>query len=343
MAISDAISGDPYSSGPPTPTEDPVQLEKNKSLWRNFLSNLHDPNVQSAIMSTGIGLLRSPQYGQNSGDVIANALSSGVNTLQGLRQLDYQKQQATQKRGDTLNQQNVENNQRQQQIGISQAQQGTYATSVQQQGEASQRLNEREQAALGETSRHNRASEANQATAAQADLERARAYKANTIGKTPQDIQKIDMLAQSFIQNEGMDEVSARARATMIVESTGRAKSPGDAAQALYQEKLKNWQGDISNFGKSLPPEQARQMLNDSMNEIMLLHSFGSGITGTGAPPVTNQGGPIVRPPAAQSSGETTLGQTKAFREGTYKKVKRGPDSDQSTWQKVTTPNGARK
>jgi len=334
MAISDAIAGDPYSAGPPAPTEDPVKLEQNKSLWRNFLSNLHDPNVQSAIMATGINLLRSPQYGQNSGDVIANALSTGVNTLQGLRQVDYQRREAAQKRTDTVQQQNIENTQNQQRIGISGDQQRTYSQQVAQQGEASNRLDTRENRQLTEAERHNRADEESRRIAAQADLARANAYKANTIGKTPQDIQKINMLAQHYVENEGMDEVSAKARAVMVVESTGKAKSPGEQARLLYADKIKNWQNDISNFGKSMTPDMAQQFLNDSINEVTTLQKFDSGVTGT-APPSTQRSGPIVREePSAPA--ETPVGQSKTFKQGTFRKVKKGPDSDQSTWQKAS-------
>jgi hypothetical protein len=310
-------------------------LEKNKSLWRNFLSNLNDPNVKQAIMTTGVNLLRSPQYGQNSGDVIANALGTGVQTLQGLRNLDYQKGQATQARTDKLGQQSTENQQGQQRIDISRAQQGTYQQQVESQANATNMNAARENAQISESARHNQVTEGIQSREADAAMVRAKAYGTQIAGKTPQDIQKINILAAQYMA-EGMDETAARANAVMVVETAGKAKSPGEQARLLYEAKLKNWQGDIGNFGKSLTPQQAEQMLNESLSEVTKFSQFNA--SQTGAAPLASQrgdGAPASTPGTVPAQGESPVGTIKAG----HKKTKKGPDADKTTWTQVTSGN----
>jgi len=320
-----------------TPPASPQEVEQNKGLWRNFLSRLDDPNVRQALLVTGINLLRSPQYGQNSGDIAANALTAGVGTLQQLRERERAQKNLEQQRADTQAQRTVENQQGQQRIDISRSQQQTYGEQVRQQGAASERLDTREAAQSAETARHNRATEANQRLAAMADMARAKAYAAGGTGKTPQDIQKINILAAHYMQTEGLDETSAKAKAVMVVDSTGTAKSPGEQARMLYQERLKAWGNDIGNIGKTLTTDQARELLESSMNDIMQLQQFNASAA-TGGPLPGTRSGPIQRdgsgaaPPA---TGGSPVGTVK----GGYRKAKPGPDNVKENWEKVQNGN----
>lgn len=331
MAIADALYGDPSQIGPPSPSNDPVVLEQNKSKWRNFLAKVNDPNVQQAIMTTGINMLRSPGYGQNSGDVIANALSQGVNTLSGLRQLDYEHKTQAQQRVDKQQQEAIQNRQGDQRIANDVRSTDAYGRQVDNQADATRRTDTRENRRLDEDTRHNLADEDIARQRAKAENTRANAYK-NSGNRVPAEIQKINNLTAQYLA-EGMDEVSAKARATLVIDSTGTAKSPGEQARALYEAKLKNWSGDINNFGKSMTREQAQQMLDESINDVHSLQQFNS--QATALPGTTPQGTatPPARPgqPRAAAKGESPVGTTKSG----YKKVKKGPDADKSTWQKV--------
>lgn len=330
MAIADALGAYPNQGadmGPPSPGNDPVMLEQNKFHWRNYLASLNDPNVRQALIATGVGLMQSPGYGQNSGDVIGRAIGSGVQTLQGLRNIDYQKKTTEQARQDKLGQNQVQNQQGQQQIDISNRNANTNERAVTSQIGASDRTQSREDVQTTEQGRHNKATEAIQSKAADADLLRARSY--SSIGnRVPADIQKINMLAQHYTTDEGMDEIAARARAVMVVDSTGAAKSPGEQAGNLYKAKIQAWSNDISNFGKTMTPEQSQAMLQDSINDVVKLGQFNAAATGA-APPETQRSGPIKRP----AEGTSQVGTVK----GKYKKTKAGPDSDKSTWTEVAT------
>lgn len=64
---------------------DPKQL----NLWQRFQERLkQDPNLQMALLTTGLNLLRTPQPGQSGFDVFADAATTGVGTLDQLRQRD---------------------------------------------------------------------------------------------------------------------------------------------------------------------------------------------------------------------------------------------------------------
>lgn len=342
MAIADALSGltapTMQDVAAPQMSAPQVQLEENKSKWRQFLGTLEDPNVRQAMIATGIGLMRSPQYGQNSGDIIANALGSGVNTLQGLRNMQYERSQkeAQQKQENRRADQTVANQTTSVGYqGQSVAQQGQQITN--QNTQATTR-NEIDRGALSETQRHNQELEEIARRNAESERIRAKAYGSTAGANQGQDVFKINALTAQY-QAEGMDETAARAKAVMVVESTGAAKTPGEQAQKLYEAKLKNWMQDINNFGKSLTPQQMKDMATESMNEVFAFHNFNAGVTGQ--PPAVNPNKP--KAGVIDRSTGSAVGTTKQFggaSPGTYKKIKAGPDSDQSTWQKVTTPNG---
>jgi hypothetical protein len=336
MAIADALSGLTQPTmqevAMPQMNAPEVQFEENKSKWRNFLATLEDPNVRQALIATGIGLMRSPGYGQNSGDIIANALSSGVGTLQGLRNMQYERQ--------------TKEDQRRQENRRADAALQNQTTQVQQQGQQiqnaqaqAQTRTELERAQLSEAQRHNLSTEEIARQNAESDRIRAQAYRtqANTGRNLGQDVFKIEALTQQY-KAEGMDETAARAKAVMVVESTGAARTPGEQAQKLYELKLKNWQQDINNFGKSLTMQQMQKMLQESMNEVFQFHNFSANLTGQ--PPTANPNNP--RAGVIDRSGGSPVGTKKQFggsSPGTYEKIKAGPDSDQSTWRKVTDGN----
>jgi hypothetical protein len=337
MAISDALdpSGYGYAQDPNAqPAADPVALEENKSKWRTFLNQFNDPNVRQAVLATGIGLMRSPQYGQNAGDIGANALQSGVQTLQSLRNMDYAKQQTATARKDKLTQQGVENTQGQARIDIARAGENTNERAQTSTEANQQAIRQNAEGILSETTRHNKADEATNAVKANADMVRARAT-ATTGARVPAEVQKINMLSAQYM-TEGMDETSARAKAVMVVDSAKGATSPGEQAMNLFNNSIKNWQNDINNFGKSLTQEQIKQMQHDAINTVMNFQQFNSAQTGVPPTPAAPGG---VNSRVGVIDRSATSGSPVGTVKSGYKKTKVGPDSDKTTWTKVANGN----
>ena len=75
---------------------DPSQV----GLWQKFQQRMKDdPNLRMAMLTTGLNLLRSPQAGQNNFDVFADATTTGVGTLDQLRQRDLSNERLDRKEG----------------------------------------------------------------------------------------------------------------------------------------------------------------------------------------------------------------------------------------------------
>jgi hypothetical protein len=169
---------------------------------------------------------------------------------------------------------------------------------------------------------------------AEADMTRAKAYS-GAGNRVPAEIQKINALQAQYM-TEGLDEVSARAKAVMVVDSTKGATSPGEAALNLFQNSIKSWQGDLNNFGKTLTPEQIKQMQVDAMNAVMQFQNFNT--TATGTPTVPNPGVPAQQRGTIDRSAGSAVGTVK----NGYKKTKAGPDTDKTTWTKVNASGNAK-
>ncbi len=59
------------------------------NLWQKFMQKLRsDPNLRMALLQTGIGMQRTPDFGKNQFDVFADSAQGGIQTLDALRQRD---------------------------------------------------------------------------------------------------------------------------------------------------------------------------------------------------------------------------------------------------------------
>lgn len=68
--------------------------------WKNFITKVQtDDNFRKALFQTGVGLMQSPQLGQNNWDVAGNALNRGMMTLEQLRERDRQAQKEQRQEG----------------------------------------------------------------------------------------------------------------------------------------------------------------------------------------------------------------------------------------------------
>lgn len=247
-------------------------------LIGRLLQNFNDPNFRQALTLTGAQMLRSPGYGQNFGDVAANALSTGVTSLQQLRA-----QQAAEAARDREAQRAERTT-------------GAYVEATGEQTTASKerRAREADEFAYGRSQRPttearaaNAEARAGETSAADVELKGAQARRQDaesryldrnkpggaggTGARAPQDIQKITMLSKKYQEVDGLSKTAADARAVEVLDLQKAAKSPGELAQALYTEKLRVWQADIGNLGKPLDPNVARGLLNDAIKETMEL------------------------------------------------------------------------
>src|SRR5690242_11466577 len=109
MAIDFGVADPAIQAAAAQTTSDPAVIEQRKSGWKQWLSQLNDPNTRAAIMQTGLGMMRSPSYGQNGWDVASQALGAGVSTLERLRERDRTLALAADERAKRDAQQQVEN------------------------------------------------------------------------------------------------------------------------------------------------------------------------------------------------------------------------------------------
>lgn len=297
MAIGDllAASAGPQvnpAMGMQAPTQPAGNVEQNKGLWRNFLAQFSDPNFRAAMGATGRGLMQSPQVGQSGWDVASMALGTGVDTLRALREQDRLKKLQEEDRKIKESQRVIENTRSNRQVGVSERNAEIYGRAVDQQGDASLRSDANTDAALAETTRHNKASEAIDAARAAADQTRASFY--STGGKDPADVTKIKLLARDYMANKGMDETTAFAQATRDIELNSKTKDAGGLVQSMYETRVKAYMNSIE--GLKTPPtkEMLAQMLNDSINDAIRVKKVADAEKGMVTPPIQQRPGEAV-------------------------------------------------
>jgi len=333
MAILDELTApapmmDPIQAGP-MPQLDPNEMEQRKSLWKQYLS---DPNLRQAMLQTGIGLLRSPKMGEGTGDIAANALSAGASTLYGLREADRIRNMEAAKVSRETAATSVSERQRQEQIDTGKKQAGTQATAVRQSGDQAQKAAEQAARALDEAIRHNKSEEESARLRANAEKTRADAYAGagGRPGQTPGDIQKVNILAEKFVM-EGMDEVSAKARAVREIENS-KGKTKADTARDLLKAAYDN----PFNFKKLETAEGRQQLLEDALTTAEQIHK--TDVLPGGDPmaqPVTPTLPDATRTQAGGGRpGGTPVGTTKTYQGKTYR-FKGGDEKQQANWELV--------
>lgn len=249
----------------PTPPQTPAEVEQNKGLWRTFLDRMKtDPQFKMSVQQTAIGMMKSPQIGQNSFDVLGNALQGGITTLDTLRQ-----RERTQK---------IEDEERKRKAGIENrqtaAQETTAAATAKradtevsaleaQKGQWGKQYDlDREK--LQEAIRSNKATEEINRLKAQADATRARAYSEGRAGRTPAEIQKINMLSAQY-QAQGMDPVDADALAIQYLQETGKGKGPGDRVRAAVDARMKSYNSSLASLDKPIDADMIRQWTEEAI------------------------------------------------------------------------------
>lgn len=264
---------------------------------QNLLAKLQDPNVMAAIGQTGMGLLQSPEFGQNGWDVASNSLQRGVSTLQQLRERDRLLSQQAMDRQTAEEQRQFENKAKTRELEGGEEKTNIYGQQVRQQGEASSSSSAVAEGTLRETGRHNRQAESVDRTNAESARIRAETYKGlGGGGSTSGDAFKIKNLAAAYVQNDGLDEVDALARATMVVQTQGKTKdsNPSSLAMELVKTKVQAYQSDIGNWSKPLTQAMIQQFQKDSIDDAIKLYDVDKKTKGAAgnAPPAAPSSGP---------------------------------------------------
>jgi hypothetical protein len=315
--IGQMLANNPMVMQAPQPTMEMPKLEENKSLWKSFIDKVQgDPNLRMALMSMGAGMLRSPGFGQNAGDVIGSSVAQGISTFAQGRQQDKQNAMAEQEQ---------QRKQKETDTGAAVAQQnaGTYSTAVGaqvkatdaniKQGEAQTAVAQTKAALEAELAPREVAVKERNAgaaeTSAQADLIRSKAYAQNapTAGKgtTGQNVQLVNQRKQALMaMNPGMTEEEATLTAQNdILLSKQNGGNPAAIARGLFDSQLKAWMGNFENLGKNPPPEvlnQIKQSSIDMAKEMAKLNGRGT--------PTTATSGTIDRTGGASLQQEPTQG-----------------------------------
>lgn len=301
----------PGDVGPPLPTAmqpgnigpqptaaaaGPAEYEQNKGLWRGFLDKMRtDPNFKQAVQVTAMGMMRSPQMGQNGFDVASQALTTGVTTLDMLRQRDRT--------------QAIEDEERARKAGLEErgaqvaergasSQERNAATAeqeVKQRAEDSMSRWRQAQNELEEAIRHNKASEEIDRLRANADSLRASAYMSYRKDRPAAEVVKLNALSAKY-QQDGIDPITADAMATERLLA-GKSKAPGDRVRAAVDARIKAYSGSLESFDKPLSNEMIQQWLQEELEREKYFQSLET--------PGAQQGAPRAAPsviPQANSS-----------------------------------------
>lgn len=299
---------DPMQGYAPQPPKTPEELQQNIGLWAKFKQQMQDPNFKTAMLTTGINMLRSPGYGQSGFDVAANALGTGVQTLQGLRT-------AQQTRKDKLDQQTIEN----ERAGKTT---DAYVSSTATNSEVAKRNATVNEGELTENKRRNVEDEAIRRAQIAANLEgdkiRAGATRyAASAGvrdpsQQPADIQKINIMARLY-KSRGIADAEADAMAVNFVQTAGKSGSVGDLAAKIYADTVKAYNDNPTNWRTPLTPEMQTKMKQSALEDAQLFFQGNQAASGTGAPPAAARPGAAPAVPTPPGSGLTNPGQPPAL------------------------------
>lgn len=324
QGVGELLAGMPIPmTSPAIQVEQPV-LEERKSLWRSMLDKVqNDPNLRTALMSTAIGMMRNPGFGQNSWDTAANALAAGMGTYQQGRQLDVQNKQAERKLG--LEEELGRGN-----LGVAQQNAQNYGKSVDTQATVAQGNLENQQtltAIQQQKANLDAALEPRRVAAdekrAQADVDRAAAYRVatqNSGGSTGQNVQLVNARKAALMKlNPGMTDEEATVQAQNDILLTAKVgNNPASLAASLFKSNLTAWQNSFDNLGKSPTPQQLEELKQLSLEQARDFAKLNR--QATGVIPETATSGPIDR---VTNSDQTLIGRKVAGGDGSYAEIVR--------------------
>lgn len=297
----------PSTNVSPAQTEPPVE---HVNAWKQFLGKMKtDPNFKQAVLQTGLNLMKGPAPGQNGWSLAGQALGTGVDTLQMMREKDrlqgIQEQERNLRTEDTRSQIRTRNTGAQNET----ARTGAYVDSVKDTSQQGSKRLELAAKELDETIRHNKAGEGN-------DAKRNAAYAtaASGGGSNPSaDVVKIQNLTEQY-KLRGLSDVDAKAKATREVMTTGKNTSAGAQLRELVQQKFNMWSSAADNMFKSPPPELQQQWIDSSKKEILSVTRQGDAMSDAANPP---EGGPsavgVLKPSVDPVMDQVVMLRTRGF------------------------------
>lgn len=305
------------AAGPKTQQE----FESNKAGWRGIFQKLKDPNVRAALLQTGLGLMKSPGYGQSGWDVASNALAHGAGTLQALREAERAKKIQDENRAIAESQRKIENTQKNRQLATGEANTTLYGEQVRSQASTARADDARADLALTETQRANKAQEEIARMRAQADLTRARAFSSGG-GRTAADIVKIQNLAKQYMLppeqgGKGLDETNAMAEATKLIELQGKSKSPSEMVQEILKTQITSYSNSIEGMRSPPTPEMMKKWRDDAINQVIELNRLDAAQRGPVAPNPQYPGQPtgvVQRTPGGPAADPATSSKVEALK-----------------------------
>jgi hypothetical protein len=246
-------------TGPPQgPVTNPEEIKKNRNLWQKFNDKVKaDPNFRQAVLQTGLGMMKTARYGEGSFDVVSNALSTGVTTLDMLRRRDMadklQKEEESRKYAlDTG------------QLTVQQTNAAANTSSA-----ASQAANAAENAAAGKAARDQAPEELKlkqgaleaDMIRANADKTRASIYAGGGFGghQTAARVQVIHMLAAPAIAAGTPEDVALRDAS--IQEATLSRMDPAIAIMKMLNDWKINYEYTAEGATPMTPEKSAAKLL----------------------------------------------------------------------------------
>lgn len=288
---------------PPITQEEVIAMPRPPAPKPGFLGSIaqawQDPNVRMSLAQVGLGLMRTPQMGQNSFDTASEALGLGLNTLQSLREQERQKKLQAEDRATKEQQRQIENKRGDRQVAVQERNATTAETNVKGDQEVKTKELDRANRALDEAIRHNKSQEEIDRLRAVADNLRATAYYGNT-QRTPAEIQKINRLKAFYKQQDPNISDEIADKMAMDYLSTAKGKSPRQLVIDAYQKKAQMWMEQQYDPAAQPTPEQQEQWKQQAINEVRFAEEAGQEVTDTR--------GRITRPTAPASTATPPAG-----------------------------------
>lgn len=284
------------AGGPaPLPQE---QKKENPSRWANFMSNLkNDPNLQMAMLQTGLQMMQPGQPGQTPIGNIAGAVQGGVSTLDMLRQRDSQQQIEARDRALTEGRQEEDLRMRREGLGMQREQ-------LRQQGRAQDRL------ASESAANMRMAEERLGLDRERLELERERLAQGvhRNMGAEESQIHQLAQdLARTNPELYSGDEGLARAR-LVVFERLRDARERGFSREQLMSRLLQDGfqTANMFNFqGQELSGEQIQAMVENAGRVV----EFAFGGTETPSRRLTDIGGEEATPTDTAADVSAALGR----------------------------------
>ena len=257
------------------PPQAPATAQAQPGFVGRLLQNFNDPNFRQALILTGAQMMRTPGYGQNFGDVAANALSTGVMSLQQLR---------TQQAAEAAREREAQRAERTTGAYVEATGEQTTASKERRAREAEEAEYAKGQRPVVETRAASAEARAGEGTRAEVELKRAQARRqdaesryldrdrpggarggAGGKGNTVQDRKMIAL--SKYYQTKGLSEIEADARAVEVLDLQRASRTPGELAYQIIEREKLAWAARLGNMDAVMDPVTRQQIREEAFRE----------------------------------------------------------------------------